>query len=202
MRNVLAALAASLLCVALIVPLMTKAAVHAAAAAPPEKVIPIPADYREWVYMTSGLDMTYAAAGAVGLTHEHASVFDNVFVNPEAWNGFKQTGHWPDGTTFVLENRTAEQNVSINKGGNTQSAEINGLEIHQLRNTEWAFYTRGKDGAEHLVSKPASCYTCHEAHGAVDTTFVQFYPTTLPIAKAKNTLSDAYRTELKPAAAK
>lgn len=172
------------------------------AATQPEKTIDIPATYREWVYMTSGIDMTYAAPGAVGLTQEHHSVFDNVFVNPEAWQSFKQTGHWPNGTTFILENRTAEENVSINKGGHTQSSNVSGLEIHQKRNNEWAFYVRGNDGVEHLVSKPASCYTCHESHGAVDTTFAQFYPTALPIAKDKNTLSEAYRTELSAPATK
>lgn len=161
----------------------------------PEKTIAIPANYREWIYMTSGIDMTYAAPGAVGLTQEHHSVFDNVFVNPDAWYSFKQTGHWPDGTTFVLENRTAQDNISINKGGHTQGAEISGLEIHQKRSEGWAFYVRGKDGAEHLVPKPASCYTCHESHGAVDTTFAQFYPTALPIATKKNTLSAAYLAE-------
>ena len=31
------------------------------------------------------------------------------------------------------------------------------------------------------------------AHGAVDKTFVQFYPTLLPIAKDKGTLSAAYK---------
>jgi len=32
-----------------------------------------------------------------------------------------------------------------------------------------------------------NCYSCHSAHAAVDTTFVQFYPTLAPIAKAKGT---------------
>jgi hypothetical protein len=189
-------IAASFLCTFIV-------AAHAIdSALQPEKTISIPANYREWVYMTSGIDMTYTAPGAVGLTQEHHSVFDNVFVNPEAWQSFKQTGHWPNGTTFILENRTAEENVSINKGGHTQASEVTGLEIHQKRNNEWAFYVRGNDGAEHLVTKPASCYTCHESHGAVDTTFAQFYPTALPIAKDKNTLSEAYRTELSAPATK
>jgi len=43
-----------------------------------------------------------------------------------------------------------------------------------------------------MVPKDASCYSCHEQHAAVDTTFVQFYPTLLPIAKQKGTLSAAY----------
>ncbi|HYU45886.1 MAG TPA: cytochrome P460, partial [Terriglobales bacterium] len=36
---------------------------------------------------------------------------------------------------------------------------------------------------------------CHEQHGAVDTTFVQFYPTLLEIAKKKGTLAQGYMKE-------
>jgi hypothetical protein len=43
----------------------------------------------------------------------------------------------------------------------------------------------------------ASCYSCHQQHGAVDTTFVQFYPTLLPIATKLGTLSPAYLAETK-----
>ncbi len=39
------------------------------------------------------------------------------------------------------------------------------------------------------------CYSCHEQHGAVDTTFVQFYPTLLKLAEQKGTLSEAYKKE-------
>jgi hypothetical protein len=39
------------------------------------------------------------------------------------------------------------------------------------------------------------CYSCHAEHGAVDTTFVQFYPTLKPIAKQKGTLEAAYQKE-------
>ena len=40
-----------------------------------------------------------------------------------------------------------------------------------------------------------SCYSCHEQHAAVDTTFVQFYPTLLKLAEKKGTLSEAYKKE-------
>lgn len=46
-----------------------------------------------------------------------------------------------------------------------------------------------------MIPVVADCYSCHAAHGAVDTTFVQFYPTLLPIAKSKGTLSSAYQKE-------
>jgi len=39
------------------------------------------------------------------------------------------------------------------------------------------------------------CYSCHAQHTAVDTTFVQFYPTLIEIAKKKGTLSAAYLKE-------
>ena len=36
-----------------------------------------------------------------------------------------------------------------------------------------------------LLPATADCYACHQAHGAVDTTFTQFYPTAKAVAVAK-----------------
>ena len=52
-----------------------------------------------------------------------------------------------------------------------------------------------------LIPQKAPCYTCHAEHAAVDTTFVQFYPTLPPVAQEKHTLSAAYLKE-SPEAAK
>ena len=46
-----------------------------------------------------------------------------------------------------------------------------------------------------MIPEKADCYACHQSHAAVDTTFVQFYPTLLPLAEAKGTLSATYRAE-------
>ena len=43
-------------------------------------------------------------------------------------------------------------------------------------------------------TRRADCYSCQQANGAVDTTFVQFYPTLMPIAREKKTLSAGYLT--------
>lgn len=59
----------------------------------------------------------------------------------------------------------------------------------------WAFFDVNPAGVGTLIPQPASCYTCHREHAAADTTFVQFYPTLLPIAGAKGTLSPAYLQE-------
>ncbi len=152
-----------------------------------------PSHYREWIYLTSGIDMSYTASNAMP---DH-SMFDNVFVNPTSYRSFITTGTWPDKTTLVLEVRGAENPVSINKHGHTQSTELMGIEIHAKDHGSWSFYDLSDGGpVAKRIPRPASCYTCHEAHAAVDTTFVQFYPTLLPLATQKKTLSAGYLKDI------
>ena len=61
-----------------------------------------PKDYREWIYLSSGLGMTYSEQGATPNPNPN---FDNVFVEPSAYRKFVETGRWPDKTVFVLEIR-------------------------------------------------------------------------------------------------
>src|SRR4051812_14158719 len=56
--------------------------------------------YRTWVFLSSGLDMSYRALSVPG---RHS--FTNVFVNPNAYAEFQKTGTWPDKTMFMLEVR-------------------------------------------------------------------------------------------------
>jgi hypothetical protein len=51
-----------------------------------------------------------------------------------------------------------------------------------------------------LRNTTASCYGCHADLGASDATFVQYYPTLLPISQSKNTLSAAYKRGIDNAA--
>jgi len=151
----------------------------------------LPADYREWVYLSSGFNMSYNPAMA--MDHD---MFDNVFVNPEAWRAFKASGKWPDKTLFVLELRLAQSKGSINQKGTFQDS-VMGLEVHvkdQARfQGNWAFFQFPVGGATaKMTPTTEDCYSCHRDHGAVDTTFVQFYPTALPIAKDKKTLASAF----------
>src|SRR6185436_7821656 len=90
----------------------------------PEGELMLP-DYRQWVFLGSGLGMTYGPAAP--RPGENPSL-DNVFVNPSAYEKFKETGHWPDGTTFALEVRFSTSNGSINKGGHYQT-DLAALEV-------------------------------------------------------------------------
>jgi hypothetical protein len=154
-----------------------------------------PKDYRSWVFLSSGVDMSYLQRpGMAGM-----SMFDNVFVNPAAYAAFLKTGTWPDKTVLVLEVRKGQQTGSINKHGRFQAGEPIGMEAH-VKDTArfkggWAFFGFEGAGPGKLIPQTAECYSCHAAHTAVDTTFVQFYPTLLPIAEAKGTLSKPFLAE-------
>ena len=153
-----------------------------------------PLQYREWVYLTTGLDMSYIPKASSDM-----SMFDNVFVNPEAYRAFQATGTWPDKTVMLLEGRQAQSRGSINKSGHFQSGGVMGLEIHIKDESrfpgKWAFFDVASETKATLIPSGAPCYTCHTDHAAVDTTFVQFYPTLLPVAQKKGTLSASYLKE-------
>ena len=148
----------------------------------------VPADYRRWVFLGSGLGMVY---GPLAAESNRDPLFDNVFVNPSSYDAFLKTGHWPDHTIFVLEVRQAASKESINKGGHFQAA-VKGLEAEVIDSSlpgGWAFFgLDSKSPTVAAIPASASCYSCHRENGAVDRTFVQFYPELLEVAKAKGTL--------------
>lgn len=165
---------------------------HAPAYTADGKLI-LPADYRGWIYLSSGLGMSYNPKAMASPD----PMFDNTFVNPESWRAFQKTGTWPDKTVIVLEVRGSSDKGSINQRGHFQSGAAQGMEVH-VKDTArfkggWAFFSFDDSPAPaEKIPEDKSCYGCHSAHGAVDTTFVQFYPTLLPIAKQHATLSAAY----------
>jgi hypothetical protein len=151
-----------------------------------------PSNYREWIYLTSGIDMSY---NPNGMAMEH-SMFDNVFVSPDAYKAFLKAGTWPDKTMLVLEVRVAGSKASINKSGHYQTTELMGREVHVKDESRfasrWAFFGFDSNAPAKQVPKEAACYSCHEQHAAVDTTFVQFYPTLIGLATQKGMLNTNY----------
>ncbi len=149
-----------------------------------------PTDYREWVYLTSGMDMSYSVLPSM----TGHSMFDNVFVDPASWAEFKKTGHWPDKAMLALELRRADSKTSINKHGQYQTDDVMGVEFH-IRDEGrfkggWGFFQVDGPLPAKQVPYDAECYSCHQQHGAVDTTFTQFYPTAKPIAVKAGTYQD------------
>ena len=174
------------------------ASLGAALAQDAASTMAVPADYREWVFLTSSLDLNYNTAAAP----DH-HMLDNVFVDPASYKEFLKSGTWPDKTVMIKENRMAQSAGTLSKAGQFQAGVMN-LEIHIKDSARfagnWAFFVSA-DGKQAGTLRPqsANCYSCHRDHGAVDTTFVQFYPTLMGIAQDKGTVSASY---LKDAAAK
>lgn len=150
----------------------------------------LPANYREWIFLSSGLAMTYGPAGRTNAQGNPR--FDNVFASPASYKSFLKTGTWPDRTILILEVRDSDSNVSINTGGHVQTG-LAAIEVH-VKDTArfkagfkdgWAFFAFGKSDTAKPIPATANCYSCHEEHGSVDSTFVQFYPTLIDVAKQK-----------------
>src|SRR4051794_7713658 len=149
-----------------------------------------PDNYREWVWLSSGLGMSYGPHA--NDTAENNPPFDNVFVTRAAYRSFLENGQWPDKTMFVLELRRSVSKGSINQSGHFQAA-LMGVEVEVKDESrfpgKWAFFDfSGSAESAVPIPRSASCYSCHARKGAVDNTFVQFYPTLLEIAKQKGTL--------------
>ena len=160
-----------------------------------------PKDYRTWVYLSTGMDMSYVDVPGVGDRH----LFDSVFVNREAYDSYLKTGTWPDKTVMVLEVRMGAGKGSINKKGQFQTLKV-GAEVHvkdtaRFKKDGWGFFGFGAgEGPGNAISETSACNICHEQHGAVDTTFVQFYPTLIGKAQEMKTMSAAYLAEEKASA--
>ena len=153
-----------------------------------------PSDYYNWVFLTSDLGMSYAEDGS----DSAQPPFSNVFVNPAAYSAFLKTGTWPEGTQLIKEFRASNTQGSINHHGFYQTGKSMSVLVHVKDSSRfkggWGFFAFDGDSSKPAKQIPttASCYSCHEDHGAVDATFVQFYPSILPVAIQNATLSKHY----------
>lgn len=179
--------------------LMTQWAAEPGASNTPEYTkdnqLVFPSNYREWIFLSSGLGMIYGPVAEAN--RDRPPAFDNVFVTPAAYHSFLETGKWPEKTMFVLEVRSGVSKGSINNGGHYQgeklAAEAEVKDTSRFPRNGWAFFGFGESKTlGKMFPTSATCYTCHPTKGAVDNTFVQFYPTLLPIAKQRGTLNPAY----------
>lgn len=189
-----------------LVSLLVAAAVSAADDPKPGPKLLFPKDYRTWVYLSSGLDMTYK--GESGFKCKGGpcpKMFENVFVRPEAYSSFLKNKIWPDDTVFVLERRCSLQNASIDTKGSTQSTLALVAASQKSKLNGWNYYFFAPDGdlnckgpdpvfdgqSKEPFSNSSSeamrqaCWNCHKEHGLKDNTFIQFYPTLKPLVSTQ-----------------
>ncbi len=146
-----------------------------------------PADYRDWVFLSSGLGMS----NNTQIVHE---MFTNVFVPGWAYQEFMKSGKWPEKTMFVVEERGATSKGSINKLGRYQTDLMGiGVEVKDAAHfpDKWAYFNFDEDTKSAAANPKEGCWTCHDQHAAVEHSFVQFYPTLIPVAKKFGTYREA-----------
>ena len=148
-----------------------------------------PADYRDWMFLSAGFGMNYSPEPG---SHE---MFTNVFVQRWAYDEFLKSGKWPEQTMLVIDERAADSVASINKHGHYQT-DLMGLAVEvkdSARNPDrWAYYGFGnEDKTSGAMPHGNPCWACHDAHAAVEHTFVQFYPTLKPVAKKFGVYNEA-----------
>jgi hypothetical protein len=139
-----------------------------------------PENYREWIFLSSGLGMNYNPAAK---DHE---MFTNVFVPSWSYREFLASGKWPDKTMFVVEDRDSQSKGSINKTGHFQTDLTGmGVEVKDASRfpEKWAYFTFRGDSKAAEANPKAACWQCHEDHATVEHTFVQFYPTLKAVAQ-------------------
>lgn len=153
-----------------------------------------PADYRRWIFVSSGFGMSYTQRP------DDMQMFTNVFVKPAAYDYYLANGQWPDKTMFVLEIYGSTSQGSINKHGSYQK-DLAGLDVEvkdQARFPDkWAYFNFEGDqnAASSIAPSQNACWKCHEQNAAVEHSFVQFYPELLKVAKAKNTIKPSVHLE-------
>ena len=147
-----------------------------------------PENYREWIYLSSGLGMNYSPVSSGHV------MFTNVFVPQWAYSEFLKNGKWPDKTVFVVEERGSESKGSINKAGHFQGDWMGmGVEVKDESRfpDKWAYFNFDESSKSAQANPKAACWQCHEDHAAVEHSFVQFYPTLKPVAKKFGTYKQA-----------
>jgi len=138
--------------------------------------VPLPASYREWVFVGGATGLAYGEPARA--RHDGApGTFTHVYLEPGAFQHFRETGEFPEGTTFALEMREPTTGVSIARDG-WFAGRSSGIHL-AVKDTKrlggWAYFNVDGSGLARQV-RSDTCVSCHAEHGAVDNVFVQFYP--------------------------
>ena len=138
----------------------------------------VPENLDEWVFVGSSLGMGYSQDD---FDPDSPGMFQIVRMEPEAYQVFKRTGRFVDGTMLSLHFYGSQNEISINRAGFVMDS-LHFAEIHYKDSKRFPdgfnFYTfRANQVHAEEVPLPNDCVDCHKKDGAYDGVFVQFYPT-------------------------
>ena len=135
-----------------------------------------PDGYDRWPIVGASIGLSYAER----MEGSGPGAFHRVYMNPSAYDVFKRTRTFPEGTTFVLEIHEAAQKTSIARSGFFEGQRI-ALEASVKDSKRfpsgWAYFGFENGAlASASANEEGRCHACHVRHGQIDSVFVQFYP--------------------------
>ncbi len=141
-----------------------------------------PTGYREWVYVGTPVTPNDMNNGKAAFPEHH-----NVYIDPESWAHWKQTGEFREGAILIKELVSVGSKQAVSGAGYFQG-EFIGLEatIKSKENFSdepgnWAYFSFStpdhKSLTETAKAFPAqACNACHHGAAADDFVFTQYYP--------------------------
>lgn len=138
-----------------------------------------PQGYRKWIFVGASLAMGYDE----GAKLPENPKFHNIYIQPFAYQQYKNTGTFPEGTILMMEVLSAGSHASINRRGRFED-KVTGVEAAVKYSKHipegWGYFSFDSgDGSIALTAKAfpkERCWSCHNEHGANDNVFTQFYP--------------------------
>lgn len=160
-----------------------------------------PAGFETWVFVGANLGLEYRDDDAPPAKEDakndpkpiYGGNFHNVYINPEAYAAYRETGAFPDQTVFVLDIYKAEAGKPkdvVAEGrfpgeGAGIAVAVKNKNRPDGSKTEWAYYEFGREAPFAKAFPNSKCYDCHLEHAKDDCVWTQFYPTLLKARQAR-----------------
>ncbi|NKB50756.1 MAG: chain A cytochrome P460 [Rhizobiaceae bacterium] len=151
-----------------------------------EGQLELPTGYREWIYLGSPLTPNALNDGEAGFPEYH-----NVYMHPQAYKLYKQTGEFPEGTILLKElqlTREAEEEDGSRtevSGRGYFPAAFNGIDIavkdssRFAESENWGYFNFGHHAPPYAKTASAApvgaCAACHISNATKDMVFSEFY---------------------------
>jgi hypothetical protein len=147
----------------------------------PNGMLKLPVHYRKWVYIGTPLTPNDMNGGEASFPEFHA-----VYIDPESFAHYEQTGEFRDGTVIVKElSSVGSKEAPSGKGyfmGDFSGLEVSIKDSKRFKDEpgSWAYFSFGH---KYLLKKEASknsvaaCNQCHQDNASkTDWVFSQYYP--------------------------
>ena len=127
-----------------------------------------------WIMVGASLGLGYSDA-----TEDGPGRFHRVYLEPGAYDHYRRTGAFPDGTMLALTIRHPARRVPPSRAGWTEG-DLVAVEMAVKDRSRfpgsWAYFDFGTSATVARAIAPERCANCHAEHAARDHVFVQFYP--------------------------